>query len=117
MTSKILDFNEGGLFSNPEFFEARRVPHSRFFESNLNPELVSQDGFYRTTLKSELEVNKIVYSMYGLTYNPYNIYYIYGISINLQRGTLLASQISGLENTPRPFESRIFSENLNQVKA
>lgn len=117
MTSNILDFNEGGLFSNPEFSEARRVPHSRFFESNLNPEIVSQNGFYHTTLKSELEVNSIVYTIYGLTYNPYNIYYIYKISINLQRGTLLASQISGLENTPRPFESRNFYKNLHKVKA
>lgn len=109
MISENLDFNEGGLFSNPENCEATRVPHSRFFESNLNPEQDSVNGFYKSPLKSGLEVNSIVYSMYGLTYNPYNIYYIYGISINLQRGTLLASQISGLENTPLPFESRIFS--------
>jgi hypothetical protein len=108
MISENLDFNEGGLFSNPEFSEGRRVPHSRFFEFNLNPELPVGNGFYKSLLKSELEVNSIVYSMYGLTYNPYNICINSEISINLQRGTLSASQISRLENTPRPFESRKF---------
>jgi len=117
MTSENLDCNEGGLFSNPEFSEARRVPHCRFFDFTTIRNLPCSIGLESCLLQSELELDGIVYSIYGLTYNPYNIHIIYGISINLQRGTLLASQISGLENTPGVLQSRIFSENLDEVKA